>query len=134
MPYKPKPRKPLQYYIWEEAYDLSNDKTYKTINLETIDKNFSIITTAVEEDYADPNTEWNVLKRIKLSIDEIIKLLDIKDEKPINESSNMVNMNTRQLSNALILFNKAQFAYIAPPVDQTLFRLVSKKLEEMKNN
>ncbi len=131
-PYKPKPRKPLQYFIWEEAYDLSGDKTYKTINLETIDKNFNIISTAVEEDYADPNTDWNVMRRIKLTIDEIIKLLEIKDEEPINESSFMVTMNNEKLTNALILFNKAQFAYIAPPFDQTLFRIVSNKLDEMK--
>ncbi|MCD4657786.1 MAG: hypothetical protein K8S87_09615 [Planctomycetes bacterium] len=134
LPYKPKPHKPLQYNIWEEAYDLSGDKIYKAINLETIDKNFNIITTAVEEDYTDPNTDWNVLKRIKLTIDEIKSLLEIKEEQAaINESSVMVNMNRETLPNALILFSKAQFAYIAPPVDQTLFRLVSNKLDELKD-
>lgn len=130
-PYDPKSRKPFQYYIWEEALDLSGEKIYKPVTFDMIDKDFNTIEDSSFEDYADPNVDWNMMKRITLSLDDIKKLLNITGNEAINtETSKMQDDSKGNFEKAIIIFNNSQYAFLAPPVDQSLFNTVMRAFED----
>ncbi len=130
LPAFPRKSKKLQYFCWEEAYDVSKMPKYNPYKVTVVGKELKLIEKqSITTDYLDPNPKWDILRKVQYTKKDILELID-GDIENITSNKIVIGENKEKKKDAIIIFYEPPYAYLAPSKDQRVYRDIFAALEE----